>query len=313
MTAPLRARAAFAAGYGELGTFPIPAHAVATCRAIEASPFVGPEVEHLILEAGRAAGARAAREKSHDDLYDYHRAELGALLAPVLGRIERDHVAHELVTQAQVQTQAGATAVERHQALMPVALGAIRAAVHPEDRTKLDTLNAAGWSHATAYGQAEASATPKDGGPPEAAKVGALALGALTAMGATTGTAETATWTDAELETIAMGAAMAAGDGKAFDDSVRQVVEKLYSATRAQNVYVAQLHQALNQAFVTHAVQTFATPQFAWIVNSGNPCPTCTALAAEGPYAAGALPTTPPLHPNCLCVLEVVSAVPALV
>lgn len=308
MTSALRARAAFAVGYGEFGPFPMPVGAVALCQAIEASPYGGPELEPLVMEAGRRAGARAAREKSHDGLYDYHRQELGALLVPILGRLDHERVAAEMVGQAQTQTKAGAGAVARHAALAPIALAAIHGAVDHEDRAALSTLNAAGWSHATATGQAEATATPPDGGTPNPAKVGGFTLAGLAAMPTSAGVAETVGWTDAELATVAMGAAMAAGDGKAYDEAVRKVVGALSSPTRAQRLYAGQLHQALNQAFVARTQQTFGTPTYAWVINSGNPCPTCTALAAGGPYKASALPTTPPIHPNCLCNLEIVSA-----
>lgn len=305
------ARAAFAAGYAQHGTFPIPSQARALCRAIEESEHTGPHVAHLIVEAGGQAGHRAAREKAHDDLYDFHSAELATIIAGILRRLDATALASELVRHAAEQASAQADPVLRRRAVAGLAIAAVKAQITGDDRVALTTLNAAGWAHATAMGTAEAQASPPKGGPPDSAKVAGLATAALAAL-PDSSTGQVLGWTDEQLNTLAMGAALAAGDGAAFDDAVKKVKDSLTSTTRATKVYADQLHNTLNKAFVAHVRTTTPTAWLNWVVNSGNPCPTCTSLAAEGPYAIDATPTDPPIHPNCLCSWEVAAA-PVLV
>lgn len=318
------ARLAFGAGYAEHGPLPVPPMAVVRLRAIQESHLTGPAVGRLIIEAGRAEGKRAKRERAHKRLYDFHAAELAAALLLMLQRMDADEVARQVVENAATQTRAGASAVVRHRAVASQALTAITAHVHGDDRQELAALNAQGWAHATAYGIGEAQASsgpstdagavataaapPIKGGPPDPALVAAAAATALKAIPTAEAATASATWTDLELQTVAMGAALAAGDGSAVDEAVRKVKARLVDTGRATKVYADQLHGAVNRAFVGHLQRLYTTVQINWVVNSGNPCPTCTANQAASPYPATQLPTYPPLHPGCLCNLELASA-----
>lgn len=298
------AHAAFSIGYAEEGVFPAPEQAATACVAVQEAPLTHPAVLPLIVEVGRFHGRRARRERAHKKLYDYHSAEMAGVLAVILKRLDTKTLTASLLAKAADQTAAGQNAIARRAAVAGVAYVAIANQVQSDERQTLQTLNSAGWAHATAYGTAEADATPKTGGPPQMAKVAGLAAAGLALVQPTSADAATAGWTELELRTVAMGAALAAGDGAALGDAARSVTEALTSTGRATRAYADGLHQAVNRAFVARTQALYPDALYNWVINSGNPCVQCTELATEGPYAAAALPTTPPIHPGCQCNYE---------
>lgn len=301
------AHAAFALGYAEEGVFPVPELATTACLAAQEGDIAHPVVLPFVVEVGRLHGQRARREKAHQKLYDYHSARLAAALAVVLKRLDVPTLTAALLHKAAEQTAAGQAAVARRHAVAGVAYVAIAAQVHSDDRQALQAINSAGWAHATAYGTAEADATPKSGGPPKMDKVAGLAAAGIELVQPTTADAATAGWTELQLRTIAMGAALKAGDGAAVGDAARAVSDELVSTGRATKTYADGLHQAVNRAFVARSNALYPEATYNWVINSGNPCPTCTANAAGGPYTAADLPGSPPIHWGCLCNIELTS------
>lgn len=302
------AHAGFALGYAEYGTFPVGRRASAACIALqEASEELDGEPPIAwIVEAGRTAGKQSSREKAHRKLYDFHSGELASVLTAILGRLDLDAVANAAVATAKEQADAGADPVDRRKSVQAIALASIAQHVSADDRQRLDAANAAGWAHATAYGTAEAQATPAKGGPPDPKKVVALAAVAYKALNAETAAEASATWTALELQTVAMGAAMAAGDGKALGEATRAVKDALVSTDRATLTYANQLHQAVTQAYVAQTIAANPEAEFDW-VTADDPCDECEDAEMEGPYSADDLPDGPPLHPNCMCDLELAS------
>ena len=202
--------------------------------------------------------------------------------------------------------------MQRRRAVVGTVVAAIAAHVHAEDRKTLDDLNADGWAHATAQGQAEAEATPAKGGPPNMAIVGGLAITALVVL--TRGGAGdiASTWTDDQLRSIAMGAALAAGDGAALGEMTRKVTLALVDTGRATSTYATQLHQTVNAAYVQSIVAQSPEAKFDWVCEGPDPCDDCEANEDDSPYDPDDLPDCPE-HPNCFCVLEQSATVPALV
>lgn len=301
------AHAGFALGYAKEGVFPVPEPVKSACLVVQETPFDHPAVLPLIVEVGKLHGQRAKRERGHQKLYDYHSAELAALLAVILKRLDVEALTAAVLKTAADQHAAGQDPVPRRQAVSGVAYKAISAGVQSDDRANLQALNSAGWAHATAYGKAESQATPQSGGPPKMAKVAGLATAGLKLIQPSVADAATNTWTEMELRTIAMGAALAAGDGAALGDAARAVSQALIDTTRATQAYADGLHQAVNQAFLTQSQATYPAATYNWVVNSGNPCPICTGDAAGSPYSAVDLPGAPPVHPRCQCNLELTS------
>lgn len=301
------AHAGFALGYAEHGVFPVSPAANASCVALQetsqrfdAQPVIG-----WIVEAGRTEGKRSAREKAHRKLYGFHAAELSGLLAPILGRLDLDAVSAALVAKAKEQADAQYAPVDRRKAVQAIALASIAQHVTTDDQQNLNAANAAGWAHATAYGTAEAQSTPPAGGPPDPSKVAAAAAMALSQIEAGTAADATATWTATELQTIAMGAALAAGDGADLNRAIRAVKASLVDTGRATQVYADELHGAVVQAFVSNAVILRPDVLFDWLTDA-DPCEDCEGYAIEGPYLEVDLPDFPP-HPNCRCAVEVSS------
>lgn len=245
------------------------------------------------------------REKAHRDLYSFHSEALAAALVLILKRVDTDKLAQDMVDHAQAQASAGATPVVRRRAVAGLALGTITAQIHPEDRQLLDSVNGAGWAHATAYGQGEAQATPSTGGPPTRAKVAGGAIAALKFISTRDAESASVGWTDLQLQTIAMGAALAAGDGSALGEATRAVKASLVDTGRATKVYADQLHQVVTNAYVVHTQASTPGAKYDW-VTAEDPCPECEDLEMEGPYDSTDLPDCPD-HPHCECNLEVES------
>lgn len=308
------AHAGFALGYAEHGHFPLSRRTQATCLAIQesATEFDSPKLAHLIVEAGRTEGKRSARETAHRKLYAYHGAELAAALDTILARLDLDPIVHDIMEHARQQSDAGSDPVTRRRAVQGIALAAITDQVHADDRKTLNDLNADGWAHATAYGSAEAVATPPKGGSPDPAKIAAAASLIVSQIDLGTAASAAVGWTQLELQTIAMAAALAAGDGSALGDATRNVTKALVDSGRATKAYANQLHQTVTQVYVGRT--QIATPgvMYDW-VTADDPCDNCEAAELAGPYSADSLPDGPPLHPNCVCDLEVTADSPALV
>ncbi len=294
---------AFATGYAEHGTFPVPLRARATMRAIQETDAP----VWLITEAGRREGHRATREKAHATLYDFHAGALAKALSPILARVDTDDLARALLEKARAHTEAGDDPVTRRRALKGVAAATIAAQVHAADRADLDALNAAGWAHASAHGQAEAKATPAKGGPPNMAKVGAAAAVALRAIPASTAQDASADWLDQQISTVAMGAALAAGDGSALGDATRQVSSALLDTGRATRAYTDALHRTVNQTFVQSVLAERPEAQFDFVNGGPDPCDECIEAALESPYDADEIPDCP-MHSGCYCNVEQTTA-----
>lgn len=297
------AHAGFALGYAQFGSFPVSDHAKVACLAAQesASRFDSPSA-HLILEAGRTEGKRSARETAHRKLYDFHTAALGAVIARILKRLDLDTIAHDVVQHSQFQDAALSDPVTRRRAVQGIALAAILAQVHGADRQEIDGLNADGWAHATAYGQAEAQA----GGPPDPAKVAAAA--ALILAQIDSGTADSAVmgWTTVEFQALAMAAALAAGNGADLGEATRKVKAALVDTGRATKAYADQLHAAVTQAYVNRTQAQTPGVLYNW-VTADNPCDECIDNELASPYEYTDLPEYP-AHPNCLCDIEAVAA-----
>lgn len=267
-----------------------------------------PRAPEFILEAGRAEGHRDRRETDHFALYDYHSANLAKALSPILARLDTTEIARQAIEHASAAAQSGSTPVERRRTVASLALAAITASVHADDRTTLDELNADGWAHATAQGQAEAEATPPKGGPPDTAIVGGLALTALARITRDSrATTASALWTGEQLHTISMGVALAAGDGKAVADATRKVSMALVDTGRATATYAMQLHQAVNLEYVDQIITQTPDAQFNFVNGGPDPCDACIAAAIGGPYDTVDLPDCP-LHANCFCGIEQTTA-----
>lgn len=267
----------------------------------------------FVLEAGRTEGHRDHREAQHTALYEYHSANLAKALQPILGRLDTAEIARQSVEHANAATQAGMNPVMRRQAVTSLVLAAIAAQVHADDRQTLDGLNQDGWAHATAQGQAEAEATPAKGGPPDTALVHGLALTALATLtrGGSPGAQVASTWTDQQLHAIAMGVALASGDGAAVGEATRKATAALADTGRATKTYAMQLHQSVNATYVQSIMTQAPDAQCDW-VTADDPCDDCEDNADESPYDAGDVPDCP-AHPNCLCNVEQAANVPALV
>lgn len=308
MTAATWAHAAFALGYAEDGVLPPTKRAQAACVAAQEmalesdDPTLGP----FIVEAGRSEGKRSARESAHRKLYAFHSAALAAVIARILARLDTDAIAEKSLEVARQQSDAGYDPVTRRKAVQAVSLGAIANAVSDQDRTELDALNATGWSHATAYGRAEAVATPPSGGPPDPKKIAAASALALTLINPAEAAEAISTWTPMELQTIAMGAALAAGDGKALATATRAVKTALVDTGRATQTYADQLHGAVTDAYIAQTQAQTPGVLFNWETDA-DPCEDCEDYELENPYEAGDLPEYP-AHPNCQCDIEAVSA-----
>lgn len=309
MSSATWAHAGYALGYAEHGHFPIASRFQAECLALQESAefYDDPSIAGLVIEAGRAAGKRSAREKAHRKLYDYHGDELAGLLGIVLARLDRDALAEAIVAKAKEQADAGYSPVDRRKAVQAIALATIAAHVSAEDRQSLDAANAMGWAHATAYGIAEAQATSDKGGPPNPAKVTALTVTALAQIDVATAAEASATWTALEIQTIAMGAALAAGDASALGEATRAVKASLIDSGRATRVYADQLHAAVTQAYIAQTQAQTPGVLYDW-QTADDPCDICEDNADDSPYEAGDIPDYPP-HPGCLCDIEAVAAV----
>jgi hypothetical protein len=266
------------------------------------SPQLGP----LVIEAGRKEGKRAKREKAMRGLYDTLAAPLATALTAGLKRVDTTALSKSLVRAASQQHALQQSTALARKAVAGQAYNAIRPAVDPH-RAAIDQANADGWAHASAYGMAEAQATPEQGGAPVAAKVAGLTAAALLTLPPNVAEASTGGWTDLELQTVAMGAALAAGDGADVDTAVRAVKASLVDTDRATRAYADLLHQAVTSAFISTTLSQTPGSWFAW-VTAADPCPECEDAEIEGPYSSTALPDGPPLHFNCRCYLEAVPA-----
>lgn len=293
-------REGFAFAYTETSNgAPMSMRTQATCLAIQEAEAFPPD---LILEAARTEGHRDAREAQHIALYDYHSANMAKAVAPILGRLDHAEIARQAVDHAQQQAQAGSDPVMRRRAVVSLVLGALTAHVHADDRKTLDDLNADGWAHATAQGQAEAQATPAKGGPPDTKLVTGLAITALAQITRGGGALTASTWTDEQLRSIAMGVALAAGDGSALGEATRKVTAALTDTGRATMTYANQLHQAVNAAYVQQINAATPDALFDWAV-AADPCDDCTDNQLNSPYAWADIPMCP-AHPNCQCNVE---------
>lgn len=280
----------------------MPLRAIAVGRVVEA---VGaPDVGRLIFEAGRSEGNRAAREKRHTTLYRWHQAALVALLAPVLKRLDADALSASLVTTA---AAAGRDVRGRLAAVSAVAEHAIRQSVRADDRQALVQANALGYAHATAEGTGQARATPAVGGPPNPSKTAehVAALLAVPALTAAT-TDRAAIWVDTEIHGVAMGAAIAAGNGADAAAASRRVAQALVDTGRATAEYANGLHRTVMTSYLQRITTLYPGRLVDFITAGGNVCPICLEIEGENPWDPDSV-TVPPVHFNCQCHLELAS------
>jgi hypothetical protein len=291
-------RTAFALGYAEHGECPLSGRVVAISRVLDECLGLEPL---LILEAGRREGKRASREARHSRLYTFHSKELASTLSPVLQRLP-DELASQLADSASAHAQAGQTPVLRRRAVAGIAFASIATTLTAEERQALDEENAAGWAHATAHGMGEAEATPKSGGPPDPAKVAAAGAAALLLIAPSQASSAAVGWTDLELHTLAMGAALAAGDGHDLGESTRAVASALVDSGAATTEYANQLHAAVTTAYIQSTQENYPGRLYNWVV-SADPCANCTDNQLASPYTWDTVPGCPE-HPHCQCNVE---------
>lgn len=298
---------AFAYGYGEIGPLPPPARARATAQAIAESELTTIEFGPLIMEAGKVEAHRARREKAHDVLYTFHAAALGKAWSKVLGRIDADATTAKVLELADQHAKSGSTVQVRRASIAAYVKTVIDGHTQPTDAAEIAGLNAAGWAHATAQGRAEAQSTPEGGGPPNAKLVAAAAAGVLKVIPEQLAVAATQEWAEMQAHTLAMGVAMAAGDGSALGEATRKVTTALLDTGRATRAYTDALHQAVNTAYVQYIQAQLPEARFDFVNGGPDPCDDCIEAALESPYEADDLPECP-LHANCYCNIEQTSA-----
>lgn len=294
---------AFAYGYGDVGPLPMPLRARAAARAIGESDLTTIELGPLILEAGKVEAHRARREKAHDALYAFHAGALGKAWSTVLGRIDLDATTKKVLKLADQHAKSNSSVQVRRASIAAYVNTIIDGQTHPTDAAELAGINAAGWAHATAHGRAEAHSTPESGGPPNAKKVAAATAATLKLIPERLAVAATEEWTDLQAHTLAMGVAIAAGDGSALGDATRKVTSALTDTGRATKAYTDALHQAVNHAYVAQIQANVPEAKFDFVNGGPDPCDDCIEDALDSPYDAADLPDCPE-HPGCYCNIE---------
>lgn len=294
---------AFAYGYGDVGPLPMPRRAQASARAIAESELTIPELGPLILEAGRTEAHRARREKAHDALYALHAAALGKAWSTVLARIDVDATTKAVIELADQHAKSGSTVQVRRASVAAYVKTVIDGHTHPTDAAEIAGLSAAGWAHATAHGRAEAQSTSEKGGPPDAKLVAAATAAALKLIPERLAAAATEEWGDLQAHTLAMGVAMAAGDGAALGEATRKVASALSDTGRATKTYTDALHRAVNDAYVQSVQAQAPEAKFDFVNGGPDPCDDCIEDALDSPYDADDLPECPE-HSGCYCNIE---------
>lgn len=295
------ARSAFALGYAGDGTFPIPDRAQRECLAAQeaANDVPGPHLMRLVTEAGKDEGKRASRAAGHSKLYAYHSATLSALFAPVLAKVDTSLAPHLVDVATQ---QAHLDPVARRKVVAATALAGITPHLTSDGRKAMDAANADGWTHAYARGIGEAKATPASGGPPDPKKIAGFAAGALLVVPSATASSAGPAMTTNELNAIAMGAALAAGDGTAPDVAAK-VASALLDTDRPSRTYIDGLHKVLSQAFLDQLKADNPNGQTDFVTSGGNVCPLCLEIEGANPWQTDSVPV-PPQHFSCMCHLE---------
>jgi hypothetical protein len=306
---------AFAHAYDETGgELPVAPRTLRTAETLfRFVESVFDEADHrvlarLVFETGRKEGARSRRENAHAKAYAVHAAAVSTLFDSILGKLDRDDVARQAAERAQVSTTSGDPTLARRTAVAAVVGTAIRAHVGPDDRAALDAYNSTGWEHATAYGRAEAQATPERGGVPVSSIAVGLVAGIAAEIAPGTSTGATQGWADVEIDSLARAIAVKVGSGEELDAAIDAANAALYDAGPAASAYTDLLHAAAVDAFMDEASRSDPAVRFDFVNGGSDPCDECTAASLEGPYDPGFVPDCPQ-HPNCLCMVEVANSV----
>lgn len=309
------ARLRFEAGYLSTGPRFMTDRAVCAMNAIGATVHIvtrgnAHEVSAVIYEAGRIEGRRTRRELAHSHLYRIYANEVGRQWQRILGRVSLNREAPSILAHA---TQAIAHTKDppsQRKLVAPVITGLLLGAMQPGDKENLDLLHAEGWLHASAYGTAEANATPRGGSVPLPAKVSALASGLTKDFDPAYADHQTQTWTSLELTAIAMATAIAAvsivkATKKNASPDPSAVADALVSAP-AEGEYGDLLHAAVTGAYMKQMSGLYPEALYN-LVTTTNACDVCLDLEQGNPYTALEVPD-PPIHPNCQCNIELASA-----
>lgn len=308
------ARAGFALGYAEDGTFPVGPDTTAAClAACEVFAETGhPDLLGLVIESGRQEGRRAALRRRRQDLYDRHKKVLAGLFAFLARGLDVDRLAADAATLAhQLATNPHTGAVDRRRRVATGVAVAVGQAATTEWRGQLADANAEGYGDAEVEGAAEAEASDGQPGPPAPSKVAEKyeLLGTAGIVSRVSAAHAGAVWSDEQLSAFSMGAAMAAGDGADLHAATHAVAMALSDGSWALQVYEDQLHQALLGSYVAAALARNPGQLVYYLsCDDDRVCPICTGYE-DGPDGAGsAWPAEsapePPVHPRCRCWLE---------
>jgi hypothetical protein len=264
------------------------------------------EIAATIYEAGKQEGRRAKREVAHAHLYRIHANEVGAVWRRVLKRVPKrqSYVDSEILAHARASAAAGDDSPQRRRVVATFVAALIRQALKDDDRAQLDQLNADGWAHASAYGSAEASSTPRNGSMPLPDHVDGLA-NKLVPEFSPHAAQQSHGWTNAQLAAIAAGAAVLAGNGLEKDQQSK-VVGALSDGDYAERDYVDSLHSTVVMSYM--GMMSGLYPEALYnLVTTTNACDVCLGLEQQNPYSAIEVPEVP-VHPNCQCNLELAQA-----
>lgn len=303
------AHAGWALGYAEDGIFPIPRGARddhdAACDSAILHPHPG--LVGLVTEAGRHAGRASALERQRLGIETHHREVLSAVLALLLAKVDISAVVAAAVALAATEAALGANPVQRRRAVANAVRSDLDKARDSDIRSAWQSANEAGYIAATAQGYAEADSS--DGkAPPRASQVDKVRDAAILAVPAMAALSTAAVWADEQISTLAMGVALAAGDGKALSDATKAATEALSNGDRALKTFGHQLHRQMISALVDSTVAMHPAAQANFQTEGDSRvCPTCYEIAGLNPYRLDSVPR-PPVHFTCRCWLYILSA-----
>lgn len=285
---------AFADGYAEAGTFPVPLWVKRIAHQLDGL------TESLVTEAGRLEGRRASLHAARQRLYDEHRE---AVLA----------VASQLTTAADVPSLARDLAIvagqhdahpERRSAVKAGALDALLRALRMTDglTQTWHQANADAYIAATARGQGEAAAAPHDGGPADPGTATRAAAAAAVGIASTASWSAGADWTDQQLSGLAGDVANQIGvttDAAEIEAAIR----RSFTAVQGVAYYLEEaMHAGYALGFAVMAQAASVTVDFVTVGDSKVES-LCLSYAGANPWPPDSVPQ-PPVHGACRCALE---------
>lgn len=297
------AREAFARGYAESGPLPAPAWVRAVAETVTDAP-------RLVAEAqGRIEGRRAGLERRRLRLYAKHRTRLLALAASLAAHTPRGDLARALATAVGLSEDTEDRKARRD-AAAAAALAILTRALLTTDglAASWQRANVDAYVDARAEGQAEALASPTEGGPANPRTVAAVFSTAGLATAAAWSSADE--WTRMQVSGLAGDLADAAVAAADLDALRAGIDASLRGAVGVAYYLEDEMHRAAAQGFAVYLDAAVATINFVSVGDS-RVCPTCAAYAGASPWAPDDIPV-PPVHGTCRCWLEYAGAgVPA--